>query len=234
MKINHLKNKLFNNNTGANDIDTLNMLITEPTVTFNYKPDPRNRRIDFYYEDDKVLIEGLADNNCTFWLSKTDISDTTINAQICQHILHDSFDVFFSTNKYYKELHNLFKKSIYQQSDCSDVRWQTPFGAYIGDNDDTGLLIAKSLVRYKNEIDNLCEAREDGGNYISVMTSILEHISVRTDDPVLDYSNAAPWIKIMENESYLLCSKNEQIRGLFLQIKNQCENLYNSYMTAVR
>ena len=94
-------------NIVTNDISNLNMLITEPTVTFNYKPDPCNRRIDFYYEDDKVLIEWKADNNCTFWLSKTDVSDTSMNAQICQHILHDSFDTFFSLDKYYKELHSL-------------------------------------------------------------------------------------------------------------------------------
>ena len=59
--------------TEANDISKLNMLISEPAETVNYEPDPRDRRIDFYYEEDKVFIEGVADNNYAFWLSKTDI-----------------------------------------------------------------------------------------------------------------------------------------------------------------
>lgn len=228
------KSKQLNNNTDVIDIRNLNLLISEPNVTVNYMPKQFNRRIDFYYEEDKVFIEGLADNNCTFWLSKTDITDTSINAQICKHILHDSFDVYFSTNKYYHELHSLFKKSIYRESDCVDVKWHTPFGSYIGDNDDTGLLIAKSLVNYKIEIDKLCEAREDGGNYLSVMEGILEHLSQRTDDPVRDYFTATPWLKIMENEDYLLCSKNKQTKNLYLQLAKQYSDLYNRYMTAVR
>lgn len=228
------KSKKLNNNTDANDIGDLNMLISEPIVTVNYKPDPCHRRIDFYYEEDKVYIEGVADNNCTFWLSKTDITDTSINARICKHILHDSFDVYFSISKYYQELHSLFKKSIFRESDRVSAIWQTPFGAYIGDDDNTGLFIAQSLVGYKTEIDKLCEAREDGGNYLSVMQSILEHLSQRTDDPVGDYIAAAPWIKIMKDEDYLLCSKNEQIKGLYLQLAEQCSDLYNRYMTAVR
>ena len=218
----------------ANDISELNMLIFEPAVTVNYEPDPRDRRIDFYYEEDKVFIEGLADNNYAFWLSKTDITDTTTNAQICQHILHDSFDVYFSKRKYYQVLHGLYNKSIYRERGCADIKWRTPFGAYIGDDDNTGLLIATSLVSYKNEIDKLCEAREDGGNYLSVMKGFLEHLSQRTDDPVGDYMAATPWIKIMKDEDYLLCSKNEQIKGLYLQLAEQYSDLYNRHMTAVR
>ena len=234
MTIKLFKSNKLDKNTVAKDIGNLNMLISEATVTFNYEPNPSNRRIDFYYEGDKVLIEGLADNNCIFWLSKTDITDVSINAQICQHILYDSFDVFFSINKYYEELQSLFTKSISRKHDCADIKWQTPFGAYIGDGEDTGLLIARSLVDYKTEIDKLCEAREDGGKYLSVIQDTWEYLSQRTNDPVRDYFTAAPWIKIMNDEDYLLCSKNEQIRGLCLQSKKQCENLYNRYMTAVR
>jgi hypothetical protein len=142
--------------------------------------------------------------------------------------------VYFSISKYYQELHSLFKKSIFRESDCVSVKWQTPFGAYIGDNDNTGLLIAKSLVGYKTEIDKLCEAREAGGNYLSIMQGILEHLSQRTDDPIWDYYTATPWIKILRDEDYLLCSKNEQFKGLYLQLAKQCSDLYNRYMTVVR
>ena len=108
------KRNILNNNTVANDIVNLNMLLSEPTVKMSHKTDLSDKRIDFYFEDDKVFIEGLVGNYYTFWLSKTDITDTSINAQICQHILHDSFDVFYSTSKYFDELHSLFKKSIYR------------------------------------------------------------------------------------------------------------------------
>ncbi len=104
----------------------------------------------------------------------------------------------------------------------------------IGDGENTGLLIARSLANFKTEIDKLCEAREDGGNYLSVLQVFGEHLSQMTDDPVRDYSTAAPWIKIVKDEDYLLCSKDEQIMGLYLQLKKQCDNLYNRYMTAVR
>ena len=226
--------KKLNNDTDFNDIGNLNLLVSEPTVKAKYKPNPSHRRIDFYYEEDKVFIEGLADNNYTFWLSKTDIADTSINAQICKHVLYDSFDVYFSTSKYYHELHSLFKKSIIQASDCVDVKWKTPFGYYIGDNDNTGLSIAKSLVEFKTEIEKLCEAREAGGNYLSIMQGILEHLSQRTDDPIWDYYTATPWIKIMRDEDYLLCSKNEQFKSLYLQLLKQHSDLYSRYMTAVR
>ena len=79
--------KIFNRKKLNNDIGNLNLLVSEPTVKVKYKPNPSHRRIDFYYEEDKVFIEGLADNNYTFWLSKTDIADTSINAQICKHVL---------------------------------------------------------------------------------------------------------------------------------------------------
>lgn len=233
-KMKLFKAKILTNNTDANDISNLNMLISEPTATVNYVPNPRNRRIDFYYEEDKVFIEGLADNNCTFWLSKTDIADTSINTQICEHILHDSFDEYFSKNKYYHELHYLFKGSIFQTNDYAEVKWHTPFGGYIGNDDHAGSFIAKSLVTFKTEIDKLCEAREDAGNYLSIMQGILEHLSQRTDDPVWDYFTATPWIKIVKNEDYLLCSKNEQIKGLYLQLAKHCSDLYNRYMSAVR
>ncbi len=234
MKMMHFfKSKKLNNNTEANDIGDLNMLISEPTVKVNHKPNPCHRRIDFYYEEDKVFIEGLADNNCTFWLSKTDITDTSINAQICKHVLYNSFDVYYSKDKYYHELHSLYKKSIFQNSDCEGIKWKTSLGSYIGD-DNTGLSIAKYLVTCKTEIDELCEAREDGGNYLSVMQDILEHLSQRTDDPVGDYILASPWIKIMRDEDYLLCSKNEQFKSLYMQSAKQYSDLYNRYMTAVR
>jgi hypothetical protein len=176
----------------------------------------------------------MADNNYTFWLSKTDITDTSTNAQICQHILDDSFDVYYSTDKYFQELHYLFKKSIYQTSDYANVKWNTPFGGYIGDNVNAGSYIAKSLVTYKTQIEELCEAREDGGNYLSIMQSMLEHLSQRTDDPIWDYAAATPWRKIVEAEDYLLCSKNEQIKGLYLQLAKHCSDLYSRYMTVVR
>ena len=128
----------------------------------------------------------------------------------------------------------LFKKSIIRKSDSLGVKWQTPFGSYINDDENTGLSIARSLVTFKAEIVKLCEAREDGGNYLSVMQGILEHLSLRTDDPVADYITAAPWIKIMKDEDYLLCSENEQIKGLYLQLAKQYSDLYNRYMTAVR
>jgi len=38
----------------------------------------------------------------------------------------------------------------------------------------------------------------------------------------------------MEDEDYLLCSKNDQIRELYLQLKKQYRDLYNRYMTEVR
>ena len=231
------KGKTLNNNTDAIDIGKLNMLTSEPVNKVKYKPNPFNRKIDFYYDEDKVFIEGLADNYCTFWLSKTDIADTSINAQICKHILCDSFDVYYSKSKYYHELHCLFKESIYREcvmGNCADRRWHTPFGGYISDDENAGSSIAKSLISFKDEIDKLCEAREDGGNYISVMQSILEHLSQRTDDSVWDYFAATPWIKIVKDEDYLLCSKNEQIKGLYLQLAKHCSELYDRYMTAVR
>ncbi|WP_155830530.1 hypothetical protein [Butyrivibrio sp. NC3005] len=228
------KNQKSNNNTVAQENGNLNMLLSEPTATTRPNADLRNRRIDFYFEDDKVLIEGLADIGYTFWLSKTDITDISTNAKICQHILHDFVDVFYSTNKYYDGLTKLFKKSILRIGDFTDSKWATPFGTYIGDDDKTGLFIAKSLVTFKSEIDKLCEAREDGGNYLSVMQAFLERLSQRTDDPILDYTTAAPWIKIMEDEDYLLCSKNEQIRELYLQLLKQYRDLHSRYMTEVR
>ena len=228
------KNQKTNNNTLAQEIGNLNMLLSEPTAATRHNADFRNRRIDFYFEEDKVFIEGLADIGYTFWLSKTDITDISTNAKICQHILHDSVNVFYSTDKYYDGLTRLFKKSILRIGDSTEPKWATPFGTDIGDDDKTGLFIAKSLVKFKSEIDKLCEAREDGGNYLSVMQVILEHLSKRTDDPILDYTTAAPWIKIMEDEDYLLCSKNNQIRELYLQLKKQYRDLYNRYMTEVR
>ncbi len=236
-KMKLFKRKKLNNNPDAIDIGYLNMLISEPVVRVNYKPNPCNRRINFYYDEDKVFIEGLSDNYCTFWLSKTDITDTSINAQICKHILYDSFDLYYSTDKYYHELHYLFKESIFRASvtsDHADVKWHTPFGGYIGDDDNTGSFIARSLVSFKTEIDKLCEAREDGGNYLSVMQGILEHLSQRTNDSIWDYVAATPWIKIVKDEDYLLCSKNEQIKGLYLQLAKHCSDLYSRYMTAVR
>jgi len=229
----HFINKRVNNKD-TKDFSKLNMLISEPTKKASYNPNPSNRRIDFYYDGDKVFIEGVADNNYTFWLSKTDIIDTSINTQICQHILDGSFDVYYSKSKYYQELHYLFKQSIYQTSDYANLKWHTPFGSYIGDNDNAGSFIAKSLVTYKTQIDKLCEARADSGNYLSVMQSMLNHLSKRTNDPIWDYTAATPWIKLVEAEDYLLCSKNEQIKGLYMQLAKHCSDLYDRYMTAVR
>ena len=170
------KNQKTNNDTFAQEIVNLNMLLSEPTAATRHNADFRNRRIDFYFEEDKVFIEGLADIGYTFWLSKTDITDISTNAKICQHILHDSVDVFYSTDKYYDGLTRLFKKSIIRIGDSTEPKWATPFGTYIGDDDKTGLFIAKSLVKFKSEIDNCsnCLFPHIPGNYDAVISRFAE------------------------------------------------------------
>lgn len=71
----------------------------------NYEPDPKNRRIDLYFTlDGDVIIEGCADNNYTYWLSKTSVNDVELNAQIFNYIANCNYENLASLYKVLPEI----------------------------------------------------------------------------------------------------------------------------------
>jgi len=55
-----------------------------------------------------------------------------------------------------------------------------------------------------------------------------------TSDPVEIYHKFNPLSKIINEESYILCSDNEEIRETYLNLKNDLYSIYCTYMSIVR
>lgn len=116
------------------------------------------------------------------------------------------------------------------------MEWQTPFGHYYGTDEieNNGSFFAKDIHSFPDVLRHRCVAREADGTYLSVMKKYMEILNRTYSDPEDAYYNSESVIELIECESYLAFSENNEVRTIYAQLCEKCSGLYNAYMTVVR
>ena len=232
----------------AEDVTSLNYLTPNVSVVPNYKPKLEHRRVDFYYADhDQVLIAGVADNNYIFWLSRTRLDDRETNKTIFDYIaqatptLFGHFDAVARKMGYSsKAIRGFYHDSLVYVGGVDpaphDQVWRTPFGVrYIkSQEENNGTFFASGIIMLRNQLKQRCHFREAKGSYLQIMRWNLDALGETCGDPVEDYESKRQLIDLIHQERYLLCSENEEVRSLYLQLDARCSDMYNAYMSIVR
>lgn len=220
-------------------VKSFNLINENSKVKPNYNLSDNEMYIELYISKEKKLcIVGRIDNNYICWCSLTNIEDKENNEKIFDYIANNKFTVFsyeykvFGTDKY-EEVQKWYKCRIARTS-INGMLWATPFGSYYGleNRKEHGKFFSNDIIRFYDELLQLCEFRVDGKKYVHILEDYLELL--RDDREYGYYYKMKPLISILEKESYLRISSDEKIRDLYLKCMNECSTLYNRYMTAVR
>lgn len=230
------------------DVAALNLLTEDVAVELRYVPKLEHRRIDFYYTGkDRVMIAGVSDNNYIYWLSETELSDKKTNQVIFDHIARveptrhgDMATVARKLGYGHQELRGFYRNWLsYVGGECpapDDVVWRTPFGvSYIkSEEENNGRFFATGIRAFLHKLKMRCRFREAGGKYLEIMRDYLAVLEHGDGDPVKHYEDMHELIDLLHEERYLLCSDDERVRALYLQLDECCSSLYNAYMSIVR
>ena len=232
----------------AADIASLNRVAEDVSVIPNYTPKLEHRRVDFYYADhDQVLIAGVSDNNYIFWLSRTRLDDAETNKAVFDYIscadptMFAHLDAAARKLGYGSEqLRSFYRDSLVyvggEDPAPDDQVWRTPFGVrYIkSEEKNNGSYFASGIKGFRYQLERRCAFREAEGRYLEVMRWNLATLRKTSGDPVDDYESKRQLIELIHEERYLLCSDNEEVRKLYLQLDRECSQMYNAYMSIVR
>lgn len=222
------KNEIFKYNL----INKNNQVI--PNYDLSYK--------DVYFEfkispEGEVCIIGRVDSNYICWWSVTNLNDIEINEDIFNFIANNSFNMHSSEYKVlgyerYDEIRNWYNCNI-TKANIDGMYWQTPFGHYYGaDKENHGKNFARDIQIFYNELIEKCNFRIYEGFYIDILKNYLYILSKDVD--YMYYYEMKPLISILKCESYLRLSPDVNARELYIKCMEECNSLYNRYMTVVR
>jgi len=222
--------------------DSYNQIPKECLKKPTYSPKPMNRRIDCYYlPKDKLVIVGQADNNYIYWVSKTRLHDVETNGAILEAVAYDEFPLCASSGeKYhileisYDEFQSYYVESLTLGTNYkNELSWRGTFENYEC-RKGNGAFIAKRIEALPKLLEEFCEAREAGHNYKAVLKEYLNQLRKVVGDPIEDYDRVSCILKLLENEKYLLQSKDSEIVKIYTEILKLGSDKYNAYMNRVR
>ena len=194
------------------------------------------KRIQLYFNrEGEVWIMAWAGDLYVYWLSKTKVEDTELNAEIFYHIVYEELEYVtelgpaLKTAKLEKqELDLLCLAKLdpvpgkYRKKDMLRS-WITPFGHRYEKElaAENGAVFAQDIVTYLERLRARCSARECDGSYEAVLKQYAMELE---QAEVLDERVQA--IKeILEDEEYLILSYNEALRELYRNCRIRCMEL---------
>lgn len=226
-----------------NNIQQLNLVNQRTQVTPNYDLSNAETSIKIYIHADKYLIVlGVVDNNYIYWASLTKVDSKDENEAIFNYISKGYINmvstvliVLRTINISMDELSTSFYCGLLKRKKPLDSGWDTPFGFSYGNDSsiNLGTCFAKDVDYYFLTLQKLCSYRECDRYYINILNKYYNYLKSGEDD-FNHYVLAKPLIEILENEKYLVVSKNEQIRFKYIECMQQSSKLYNNYMSTVR
>ena len=179
------------------------------------RPDTVGHTVRVYYTDrEEVLIVGEADENYICWFSVTRRDDLETNRKIFDYLYRMKPALFGSLSFLLRE---------------TDYTWEQLQQFYSAE-----LTTADEILQHYRRVKAMCRFREANGKYLQVMRHNLRLLQVRTADPATDYETIRSIQKLVESERYLLCSDNETVRELYLRLVQNCDEIYQAYMTEAR
>ena len=207
-------------------------------VSPNYDLSNKELYIKLYFSPERELcIIGELDNNYIFWCSITKLEDQELNMEIFDFITNHTFESFSNEyivlgNERYQHVKNWYSCAL-RKSDLPNMYWETPFGHYYGyDKENHGRYFSRDVKGFYQDLINKCEYRNYENRYIEVLKN---YVDVLTREKEYQYYyKMKPLISILESESYLKLTQNHKLRETYLSCMEECNRLYNRYMTAVR
>lgn len=225
-------------------IEDLNLVNQDTAVTPNYELDGKVNSIIIYlnWMNDLIII-GWIDNNYIYWASKTKADDRETNEQIFNRLAGGSFETVSQTNKAlesigisYDELNRFYKERFDRGNEHETEKvWKISSGGYYkkADLQRHGKFFAYNMEGMLTQLQEKCRAREGDGEYIKVLEKYLKRLTKGENNPCY-YEKEYELIQLLKGESYLLLSKNEQVRNIYFLIQQEIRSLYCTYMSAIK
>jgi len=217
-----------------------NRITAENSVKPNYEVSDKDLSIDIYVSpQEEVCIVGKLDNNYIRWCSITSGSEIETNAEIINNILSNSGEGMYSTD--YRALGNRYREikkwhffSFAKTWYKDHYRYRSPVSqCFVGDPPyNNGLFLAKEIRKFFRVELNKCQYRIVDAQYETILNRYKALLLKETSPE--HYHQMQPIMAILNNENYLKLCPDPEIRELYLECLDQCSNLYNCYMTAVR
>lgn len=196
------------------DLMQYNLLTPEDADIPKYCPGTEDYRIRVYYaSNEEIIIEGVADNNFTRWLSVTKIDDMELNRRIIDFLNE-------TVAAEYSHFSKLIKKTAYTYAEamscyCAEIQ------------------SADEILPQLEHARQLCRQREADPKFMQQLRSYKKKLAYVGKDPVKDYKSKRNLIERIQKWSYLRCSENPQVRALFNELIRLGSSSYNAYMTEI-
>ena len=222
-----------------NELLKLNMLsnFVFPNYELNYNEIKIKLRFN---NDGKVAVLGYIDNNYLVWFSITSISDYETNEYIFNILMSKTLrkvSSSYNVNKIrltddWYETSLLFDNQLFYGTDLYDGKLRFKLNDYWNISD--GAIFSNELVKYYQIL--LKRANFRAESYTIILKRWHELLQTKeNDDAVKKYFELKDTlIPLVEKESYLLMTTDDEVRKLYLQLRNDVKHLYNSYMSEVR
>ena len=196
------------------DLMQYNLLTPENAVIPKYCPETEDYRTRVYYANNgEIIIEGVADNNFTRWLSVTKIDDMELNRQIVDFLNE-------TVAAEYGWFYILIAKTAYTYEEaraCYCVEVQSA----------DEILPQLEIARQR------CRQHEADGKFMQQLRSYKKKLAFVAKDPVKDYKSKRRLIEKISKWSYLRCSEHPEVRELYNTLVKMGYSSYNAYMTEI-
>nr|WP_144926303.1 hypothetical protein [Paenibacillus bovis] len=210
-----------------------NLVNEENQLTPNYRLNEKELYFDIYISpEQEVCVVGRYDQNYIGWCSFTKVDSKSHNAALLDEITNSQWK--FVSNEHrvlgerYKEIKNwhvfritktLYKDEPYFYSTASPIYFKN------------GSTFASEIHHFYKHEKAKSEYRIIDKKYSAILKGYLKLLD---SDDSLYYLRVKPLIDLIQSESYLKLCPDANVRAIYLQCLEKCNQLYNTYMSEVR
>lgn len=221
-------------------IERYNFVCAESAVRPNYDVSVRTTNIRLYFTpEEDVIIVGEFDNNYIYWLSVTKADDCEKNEQIFNRVSRAEYQFVSNESKAMRQAgldygalrHALGARLTRSENKKGEPVWETSFGHSYAVEACTGQFFASDVLSFVRNTQTQCAFREAKGAYKNVLRAYPEMIAPL--DPLRYHSDIEPIHRLLAKEGCLVFSKDPEIRALYTQCLDMCNQKYNDYMSAM-
>ncbi|MCT4479068.1 hypothetical protein N0U24_18300 [Peribacillus frigoritolerans] len=216
-------------------MEKFNLIKQNHNVVPNYKVNDKEVSFEIYISPkQEVCIIGKLDNNYKCWCSITPISDYENNSAIFQYV--SNLQTKTISNDYkalgdrYKEVKNWHRMQISKRPYQDQYLYYSPVNSSFFTE---GKFFGREIYTFYKQERAKCDYRLIDDAYITILKRY-KSILNKENQEYSYYHEMNPLIKIIKDESYIKLCPISEIRQLYLECLEKCDDLYNRYMTEVR
>lgn len=175
----------------------------------------------YFLPDEQVVLEAWEDHKYIFWLSKTKLSDKTLNGEIYELVSKGDYDYVAYDYKLIPELK--------VGGPIADF-----FSVEISMNAMTGNAFGEYLIKTWEETRNRCLEFEKDPAMQRRMKEIGEHLAQNPGTSKEAYRALHKDLEDIWKWTFLKLSPNSELRGLYRSYARNLSNVYNREMDRIR